>query len=530
MNKTFIFRNYTIEYIFGNKIDYSGYTFTNINLNSYDEIFWLYFSPINSEIDLVILEIDDYIQQFKLTFQNLNINKPIYVFLMNDSIVVSPFAKKHINLKEKIIEYNNLLIEYSKLHSNIYAFDLNEFFLNNSNNQSIDYKYFYTSKSYLNPKLKSEFLNWVQLKISSCKFSRKKCLILDFDNTLWSGILGEDGIFGIKCGGDFPGNVFSDFQKMIIELSKSGIILAACSKNNINDVQELWNKNDTVLLKQDYFIVKKINWKSKPSNIIEIANELNIGLDSVVFIDDNPVERELVKSTLPMVQVPDFPKNSWEIISFFGNVVNQYFKIYNYNESDLKKQDQYLQNNNRKELLKNIGSIDEYLNNLNTTIIIEHLNDSNFSRIAQMTQKTNQFNLTTKRYTEAEILETKGNRVHFCLSCSDKFGDSGITALSIINIENEIAHFDVFLMSCRILGRKIEDYFMKFILNYLFKIGIKTVTSEYIRTNKNEQVENFYLKFGFQEIKKTEKNTMYKFILDSIVEIDNKIKIIYNEN
>ena len=206
MNKTFIFRNYTIEYIFGNKIDYSGYTFTNINLDSYHQIFWLYFSPINSDVDSTLLEIDDYIHQFKLTFQNLNTNKPIYVFLMNDSLVATPFAKKQIALKEKIAEYNSLLIEYSKLNSNIYAFDLNEFLLNNINNQIIDYKYYYSSKSFLNPKLKSEFLSWVHLKISSCNFNRKKCLILDFDNTLWGGILGEDGIFGIKCGGDFPGN------------------------------------------------------------------------------------------------------------------------------------------------------------------------------------------------------------------------------------------------------------------------------------------------------------------------------------
>ena len=529
MSKTFIFRNYTIEYIFGNKIDYSGYTFTNINLDSYYEILWLYFSPINSDVDSTLLEIDDYIQQFKLTFQNLNTNKPIYVFLMNDFVVTTPFAKKQIALKEKIAEYNSLLIEYSKLNTNIYAFDLNEFLLNNSNNQIIDYKYYYSSKSFLNPKLKSEFLSWVHLKISCCNFNRKKCLVLDFDNTLWGGILGEDGIFGRKCGGDFPGNVFSDFQKMIIELSKSGVILAACSKNNITDVQELWDNNESILLKQDYFIVKKINWQSKSTNIIEIAEELNIGLDSVVFIDDNPVERELVKSTLPMVQVPDFPKHSWEIPSFFGKVIDQYFKIYNYNESDLKKHDQYQQNNNRKELLNNVGSVDEYLNNLNTIITIDHLNDSNFSRIAQMTQKTNQFNLTTKRYTEAEILETKGHRVHFCLSCSDKFGDAGITALCIINIENDLAHFDVFLMSCRILGRKIEDYFMKFILNNLYNKGVKTVTSEYIKTNKNIQVENYYLNSGFYEVSKTESNTIYKKELNNLIEIDDKIKIIYNE-
>ena len=175
MSKTFIFRNYTIEYIFGNKIDYSGYTFTNINLDSYYEILWLYFSPINSDVDSTLLEIDDYIQQFKLTFQNLNTNKPIYVFLMNDFVVTTPFAKKQIALKEKIAEYNSLLIEYSKLNTNIYAFDLNEFLLNNSNNQIIDYKYYYSSKSFLNPKLKSEFLSWVHLKISCCNFNRKKC-------------------------------------------------------------------------------------------------------------------------------------------------------------------------------------------------------------------------------------------------------------------------------------------------------------------------------------------------------------------
>ena len=318
--------------------------------------------------------------------------------------------------------------------------------------------------------------------------------MLDLDNTLWGGVLGEDGISGIKMGGDYPGKAFAFFQKLLLQLSKAGVILTVCSKNNEADVLEAWDKNPFMVLKKEHFAAYRINWTDKATNIKELADELNLGLDSFVFIDDNPTERELIKQMLPMVSVPEFPAQPYELPVFFKMVVEDYFKVYSITEEDKKKTEQYKANAARAQAQHSFTDFGAFLESLDIQITIEAANEFNIPRIAQMTQKTNQFNLTTKRYTDADVKGFLANGWKiWCISVADRFGDNGITGCIIINGDE----IDTFLLSCRILGKGIEKAFIKKIMTLLKEGGVSSVKAAYLPTAKNAQVADFYDRCGF---------------------------------
>jgi FkbH-like protein len=321
------------------------------------------------------------------------------------------------------------------------------------------------------------------------------------DNTLWGGILGEDGPDGIKIGGDYPGKAFLYFQKGLLELNKNGVILAVCSKNNEQDVMDLWENNPFLVLRKEHFAAYRINWQDKATNLKELAEELNLGLDSFVFVDDNPSERELIKQLLPMVTVPDFPAQPYELPLFFKKLVEDYFKVYAITEEDKKKTDQYKANAQRLSFQKSFSDFGDFIRSLDIHLTIASANDYNIPRIAQMTQKTNQFNLTTKRYTDADIkvMIEKGGRV-YCLSVADRFGDNGITGCMIVNG----CEIDSFLLSCRILGKGIETAFIKKVFQMLHNQGVTELKAKYLPTAKNAQVREFYEKVGMQCVAENE--------------------------
>jgi FkbH-like protein len=380
-------------------------------------------------------------------------------------------------------------------YANLKVIDFHEFTSRYTARDLFDWKFYFISQMGLNPALHKDFKAWFDSKMESIALKRKKCLVLDLDNTLWGGVLGEDGIDGIQIGGDYPGKAFLYFQEALLELSKSGVILTICSKNNEQEVLEVWNKNPFLILKKENFATYRINWKDKATNIKELAEELNIGLDSFVFVDDNTTERELVKQLLPMVEVPDFPEQPYELPAFFQKLVNKYFKVYSITDEDKKKTQQYKANASRAQEQRSFGDFKEFLKSLNIQITIEEANEFNIQRIAQMTQKTNQFNLTTRRYTDADVrLFMKEGWKIWCLSVADKFGDNGITGCIMVN-ENQI---DTLLLSCRILGKGIEFAFVKKVLALLKDIGISELTATFIPTAKNAQVASFYDKCGFE--------------------------------
>ena len=516
----FVFRNNTVERFFPQDFTFSGYDDVS-SIPEADGYVWFYQAPIKFDSGLLAEEIDAYLQKFRFAMDEIDSNKTVIAFTM-DLIYAISVTIGDFRLKEAVAQYNAGLMAAAEEHSNLKVLDIAEFTRQYPLNELIDWKFYFLSQMGLNPRLSNDFKTWFARKLDQIALKRKKCLVLDLDNTLWGGILGEDGIDGIKIGGDYPGKAFLYFQEALLELSKNGVILAVCSKNNEQDVLELWEKNPYIVLKKEHFAAYRINWQDKAKNIKELSEELNLGLDSFVFIDDNPTERELIRQMLPMVAVPDFPKQPYDILLFFNSLVEDYFKVYAITDEDKVKTEQYKANASRVQAQRSFADFDSFLESLDIQMTIETANEFNIQRIAQMTQKTNQFNLTTKRYTDADVktMLSQGWKV-YCLSVSDRFGDSGITGCIMVNV-NEI---DTFLLSCRILGKGIEYAFMKKMLEILKSEGIGNLKAKYIPTAKNAQVKDFYDKCGFRCISESE-NGIKEYVAD-LQEMDLEIKEYY---
>ena len=496
----FVFRNNTIERFFPNEYRFSGYDDISFIPEDEDGYVWFYQAPVGFNSTVLSDEIVTDLQKFMMVVESVSPNKTFLAFTMT-SLYSVQFVDDDFVLKKAVAKYNEGLIAASVAYRNVKIVDFDEFANSYSTSDLIDWKFFFLSQMGMNPRLSSAFQQWFAKKLDQIALKRKKCLVLDLDNTLWGGILGEDGPDGIKINGEYPGKAFLYFQKGLLELGKNGVILAVCSKNNQQDVMDLWEKNPFLVLRKEHFAAYRINWQDKATNIKELAEELNLGLDSFVFVDDNPAERELIKQLLPEVSVPDFPVQPYELPSFFKKMVEDYFKVYTITEEDKKKTSQYKANAQRSNLQKSFANFGDFLRSLDIHLTIASANEYNIPRIAQMTQKTNQFNLTTKRYTDADIktMIEKGGQV-YCLSVADRFGDNGITGCIIVN-GNEI---DSFLLSCRILGKEIETAFIKKVFQMLRDLGMTELKAKYLPTAKNAQVREFYEKVGLQCVAENE--------------------------
>ncbi len=343
--------------------------------------------------------------------------------------------------------------------------------------------------------------------IKALKGKNKKCLVLDCDNTLWKGVLGEEGVGGIGLGNTAPGSFYVEFQKTILELYHRGIMLAICSKNNEDDVQEVLQDHPDMILRREHFQALKVNWNNKVDNIREIAEALNIGTDSLVFVDDSSFEIDMVKKFLPEVEAIVLPSDP----SAFSAVLLSpgLFDSLSFSDEDRKRNDMYCADNQRKEAATSpaFDDLEAYYRYLEMDITIKDGDGFSIPRIAQMTQKTNQFNLTTQRYSEKDIESfcSGENSSVRCLSLRDRFGEMGIVGIAIINFSNGSCRIDTLLLSCRALGRGVEDVLLKDCERLARKEGCKRLTGVYRPTQKNEQVRDFYEKrgFSFQEEKES---------------------------
>jgi FkbH-like protein len=495
--KYFIFRNQTIEPFFNfSDISFSGYTDISI-IEEADRYIWFYLPSYKSNEKIVHQEILSYLELLKIVLPQIKSNRMILIFSMQLIYKVN-FQTCSFVLENTIEHYNKEIYKLISQYPNIKILNISDFYSRIDIRDAIDWKFYYIYQMPLNPKFITRFNTWFVNQIEAIEFRRKKCIVLDLDNTLWGGIIGEDGINGIKIGETYPGNAYVDFQRFLLDLSNNGIILTICSKNNEQDILDAWNENPDLVLKKEHFAAYKINWDDKVDNIKAIAKELNIGLDSMVFIDDSPSERELVKQMLPMVDVPDFPEYPYLYLEFIRNLVDQYFRIYMLTIEDVLKTRQYRDNADRHQSESSFVNYDDYLKSLEILLSIEHLSDSNIARFAQMTQKTNQFNLTTKRYTENDITTLKSEGAElYGVRVTDKFGDNGLTGLLIAKLTGQIVVFDTLLLSCRILGKGIEYEFVKYIISKLKQNGVSKIMASYIKTQKNTQVSSFYDKLGF---------------------------------
>lgn len=502
---TYVFRNNTIERFLPGNYMFSGYDdFTEVP--DADDYLWWYQVPFNYNNEKLALEVNSYSQKLNYIVDKIE-GKSLVVISLEIWYNVNS-NESDWSVKIAVEHFNQSIREISNIKSNVKVLDIHEFTHRYPMSELIDWKYYFISQMPINPRLSREFQLWFDDKMRSMALKRKKCLVLDLDNTLWYGILGEDGVNGIQLSGYYPGKAFHYWQEGLKELLNNGVILTICSKNNEQDILELWRTRTDMVLKESDFSCKRINWNDKATNIQEIAKELNIGLDSLVFIDDNPTERELVRSMLPMVETPEWPANPYELPLFYQSLVNKYFRVYSVTDEDKKKHEQYRQNANRNQEMLKFSRMEDFLRSLEMKLTIEMVNPASLQRVAQMTQKTNQFNLTTKRYTEADIKKLMDNgEMIYTLAVADKFGDSGITGC-IILCKTELGwNIDTLLLSCRILGKGIERAFVKYVLA---QFDDSIVTAEYIPTDKNSQVCSFYDNLGFEVCSEKDGRKCYK--------------------
>lgn len=518
----FVFRNNTVERFFPKGFSFSGYDDISFVPSDVDGYVWFYQLPVKYDQEMLCSEIRGFAQKLSFVLAQVDANAPFIVLTMDEGGYSVPFTAG-IELLSAVSDYNSALVQAEAEHPNVKLLDIREFTRQYPVAEVYDWKFWFISQMGMNPRLSKSFIEWFARKLDEIALKRKKCLVLDLDNTLWGGVLGEDGIEGIKLGGDYPGKAFHYFQEALLELSKSGVILTVCSKNNEEDVLEAWEKNPFMVLKKDNFATWRINWTDKATNIKELAEELNIGLDSFVFVDDNPTERELIKQVLPMVEVPVFPAQPYELPAFFKDIVEKYFRVYSVTSEDKKKTEQYKANAQRAQAQRSFVDFDAFLESLDIQITIEAANEFSILRIAQMTQKTNQFNLTTRRYTDADVRSfVQAGWKIWCISVADKFGDNGITGCIMVKGDT----IDTFLLSCRVLGKGIEIAFIKKILSLLKECGMKLVWAHYIPTTKNAQVKNFYELCGFTSVAE-ETDGRKTYVMD-LQEADLNVKEFYH--
>jgi FkbH-like protein len=326
-----------------------------------------------------------------------------------------------------------------------------------------------------------------------------KVAAVDLDNTLWGEVVGEVGVKGIDLGEEGIGLAFQEFQRELLRLHDAGVVLAAISKNNPDDAMEVIDRHPAMILRREHFAAFRINWTDKATNLRDVARELNVGIDSLVFLDDNPVEREWIRQAVPEVLVPELPDDPAQRVDFLRGA--PFFRRVEVTEADLKRAENYREQHLRRELEAHASSIDEFIASLAQEIVIEPLGEATFARAAQMCQRTNQFNLTTHRYTaaELELMLRDPNVEVYTLSVRDRFGDSGITGLAILRYHGAECEVDTLLLSCRILGRRIEHSFLAVLADRAAERGAETLVGRYRPTAKNVQVARLYPDLGFDE-------------------------------
>jgi FkbH-like protein len=326
----------------------------------------------------------------------------------------------------------------------------------------------------------------------------RKLLVLDLDDTLWGGIVGDVGWEGLKLGGlDGEGEAFVDFQRGIKALKRRGVILAIASKNEESVALDAIKQHPEMVLSQDDFVGWKINWSDKARNILDLTRELNLGLQSVVFIDDNPVERARVREALPEVLVPE-----WPIEKYLYPVALQQLRCFDapaLSEEDLARTRMYQEERQREQLQEQLGSVDDWLKSLEIKVRAEPLHAGNLTRATQLLNKTNQLNLSTRRLTEAELMEwTRGpGRAFWALSVSDRFGDAGLTGLVSIEIADGEARIVDYILSCRVMGRRVEHTMVHMAVTAA-RGRASRITAKLLPTAKNKPCLTFWQGSGFQ--------------------------------
>jgi FkbH-like protein len=473
--------------------------------------------------------IDKALQILSLRLINTTTNTVVAYSAENSNSIIR-YAKKKPNSKLLFEYLENCLYDFSNQYKKLLLIPLNQVFSNNGINNCFDSRNFYLTRmrfSQLGIKLIAESISSVLTRISK---PVAKVLVLDCDNTIWGGVVGESGLSGILIGQDGIGKAFMEFQKSIKELSNNGLILCISSKNEEKDVLNVLKNHDSMILKNEDITVIKSNWDEKFININEISKELGVGLDSICLWDDNPIEREKVKINLTKVNVIEPPLEVVEWPSLIKSL--DCFADFTKTSEDLLKVSQY-KAKATFEKNKNISKNNfEFLESINMNVNFIDINDSNISRAAQLCKKTNQMNLRLVRHDEESInnITRAPNSLSFLVELKDDFGNHGIISLLIIQEDKEkkAAFLDTFLMSCRVLGRELESVIFIKLKKDLQEMGYTKLISEFISGERNTPAKKLLDKLNLNYVNKEKKVSFYSVDINNwnINNIDS-IKKIY---
>ncbi len=456
------------------------------------------------------------------SFVKSNLPKVKFIYPLiheyDDSVFGTYSLKVNKSLLYQIRKYNNIIIDFASDHDDfllIHPINYKDSTLDNSNSL------YYNADLHFSLEYIGFLSDRIFQIVKSLKAQMIKCIVLDLDNTLWGGIVGEDGPMGIKVSGQGEGKFYRKFQLWLRQLKERGIILAVCSKNDDHIAKVPFQINSEMILRLDDFALFIANWENKADNITLIKETLNIGYDSILFIDDNPAEREIVFQKLPMVVVPDLPEDFTDTLDYL--IRRNYFEVRSISDNDKNRTGQYKAEYERVKLKSNYSSIDDYLKSLDMIANLSSFTVEDAERISQLSLRSNQFNLRTIRYSKDEILNIiKSDSYYtYSLRLCDKFGDHGLVAIAIVKLdEKHEAFLDSLLMSCRVLKRGVEAYLMNKIIEELKERSVHNLIGEYLPTTKNGLVQNFLTDHQFQY---SLENNLYSIKIDQFKTIKNYI-------
>ncbi len=493
----------------------------HVNFGDYDNIVQDSKKFSKSDCVIIFYEIDNIIDDFGYKAEVMSNDK---LKLIEDKIKTSiKFIFSNIS-KTSLVFFNlftplhDIKVIQKESQLTIFVNRLNHFLVENappnvnlidtitvkaigSIEKSLDFRFYSTAKSLYTIEFFINYAKYIAPAIASLNGKTKKVLIFDCDNTLWRGIIGEDGVDKIDMSSNGDGCFFKEVQYMAKSLLKKGVLIGLCSKNNINDVNKVLEGHQDMILRDEDISIKRINWNDKVKNLLSIAKELNIGLDSIVFVDDSDFEINNIKKRLPDIEVIKVPDKIYQYPHLFRDKCSLFYYS-STSEEDMHKTTMYQDEKKRGQSKTSYKSMTEYLESLKLGLSIYIDSKSSLSRISQLTQKTNQFNLTTKRYSEEDIkrfIDDENYRV-YTFELEDVFGSYGLTGLSIVKLKGYNAYIDTFLMSCRVIGRNVEINFVDVVIRQLKDSGIQKIFASYMKTTKNSQVENFWEKFEFSKV------------------------------
>lgn len=410
--------------------------------------------------------------------------------------------------------FRNRLEDFCREHTNAHVLPYHRLVAWMGEEQAYSSTMWYLGKIPFSQAMQKAMCGMIREKADLCTRIPKKVLVLDLDNTLWGGLAGEADKEPILLSEEHTGLAYKNLQRVLKQMEEKGVMLAIASKNNEADALEIIEKHPHMVLGREDFVGLRINWDIKAENLRALAEELNVGLDSFVFFDDSPMEREQIKELLPEVTVPDFPEKPGQLPEVMAEIYSRYFEKLSVTEEDKNKTAQYAANAKREQLRQKATDISSYLKQLQ--IRVEEADVSaNLERLNQLVNKTNQFNLTTVRYTREELLGylKSTDKLLKLYRVTDKFGDNGITGAVIVDLSKEVPEIEEFVLSCRIMGRLIENAIVDKLELELLGRGYEKLQSRYVQTAKNAPVHMLFEELGYHVLESSEAEKRYEISL-----------------